>query len=114
MVTDIYQQMPETRLRSYFAVVGVVSATRPLAHEEVMKMSKKHPMVFVSHMPGDRWKVKSTDSTRADSIHERKSDAHERGRELAENKKAELVIQNREGKIVEKDSFGPDPRKSKG
>ncbi|MBP9890313.1 MAG: DUF2188 domain-containing protein [Planctomycetes bacterium] len=77
-------------------------------------MSKKNPMVFVSPTPDNKWKVKATDSSRADSIHEKKSDAHERGRELAENKKAELVIQKRDGTIGEKDSFGPDPRKIKG
>ena len=49
-----------------------------------------------------------------DSLHARKSDAVVRGRELAENKRTELVIKNEKGRIVEKDSHGNDPRRIKG
>jgi hypothetical protein len=52
-----------------------------------------------------------TDGTRrADTLHARKSDAVQRGRELAENKQAELVIKDERGRIVGKDSHGRDPR----
>ncbi|MBK8205330.1 MAG: DUF2188 domain-containing protein [Planctomycetes bacterium] len=71
-------------------------------------------MVFVSPTAPKQWKVKSTDSDRADSIHENKADAVERGRELSRNKQAELVIQKRNGQIGEKDSHGNDPRKTPG
>lgn len=71
-------------------------------------------MVFVSPMPSKQWKVKCADSIRADSIHETKADAVTRGRELSQNKKAELVIQKLDGKIGQKDSHGNDPRSIKG
>ena len=51
---------------------------------------------------------------RADSLHDRKSDAVKRGRELAANKQAELVIKDERGRIQSKDSHGHDPRRSKG
>jgi hypothetical protein len=42
-----------------------------------------------------------TDGTqRADSLHDRKSDALARGRELAGNKRTELVIKDQRGRIV--------------
>lgn len=65
-------------------------------------------------MPDKQWKVKSTESSRADSIHTSKSAAVSRGRELSRNKKAELVIQKLDGKIGQKDSYGNDPRNVRG
>jgi len=56
-----------------------------------------------------------TDGTqRADSLQDRKSDAVARGRDLAGNKKPELVIKDEGGRIVGKDSHGNDPRRIKG
>ena len=37
-----------------------------------------------------------------------------RGRELARNKEAELIIKDESGKIVGRDSHGNDPRRIKG
>jgi len=51
---------------------------------------------------------------RADSLHDRKSDALKRGRALAGTKHAELVIKDERGRIVGKDSHGNDPRRIKG
>jgi len=42
------------------------------------------------------------------------SNAVRRGRELAENKRTELVTKNETGRIAAKDSHGSDPRKIKG
>jgi hypothetical protein len=45
-------------------------------------------------------------------LHDRKSEAIRRGRELAENKHTELVIKDERGRIVEKKgSYGTDPRR---
>ncbi len=60
------------------------------------------------------WAVQTDGTQRADSLHDRKSDAVARGRELAENKKTELVIKNEDGRIAQKDSHGSDPRRTKG
>ena len=66
-------------------------------------------MVFVSPMPNKSWRVKS-----ADSIHEKKADAVDRARELSQNRRGEMVIQNLDGRISQKDSHGNDPRSIKG
>jgi hypothetical protein len=60
------------------------------------------------------WAVQTDGTSRADSLHELKANAVARGRELAENKRTELVIKNENGRIAEKASHGNDPRRSKG
>ncbi len=76
-------------------------------------MARK-PQVAVEPRPGGRWAVQTDGTKRADSLHDKKSEATTRGRELAENKKTELVIKNEKGQIVAKDSHGNDPRRIKG
>ena len=70
--------------------------------------------VSVEPRNNGRWAVQTDGTQRADSLHDRKSDAVARGRELAENKQAELVIKNELGRIAAKDSHGNDPRRSRG
>jgi hypothetical protein len=72
------------------------------------------PQVAVEPRPNGSWAVQTDGTTRADSLHDRKSDAVTRGRELATNKQTELVIKNEDGKIAQKNSYGNDPRRSKG
>ena len=76
-------------------------------------MARK-PQVAVEHRPDGRWAVQTDGTHRADSLHDRKSDATRRGRELAENKQTELVIKDEHGRIVGKDSHGRDPRRIPG
>ena len=76
-------------------------------------MARK-PQVAIEPRPDGRWAVQTDGTKRADSLHDRKTDANKRGVELAKNKETELVIKNEKGKIVEKNSYGPDPRKIKG
>lgn len=76
-------------------------------------MARK-PQVAVEPRPSGQWAVQTDGTQRADSLHDRKSDAVTRARELAENKKTELVIKNADGRIAQKDSHGNDPRSSKG
>ena len=70
--------------------------------------------VAVEPRPDGRWAVQTDGTHRADSLHERKSDALRRGRQLAESKRSELVIKNEAGRIVGKDSHGNDPRRIPG
>jgi len=70
--------------------------------------------VSVEPRADGRWAVQTDGTHRADSLHERKSDAITRGRELAENKQTELVIKDGTGRIGAKDSHGNDPRQIKG
>lgn len=76
--------------------------------------------VVVFRMPDEvfavdgRWAVQTVGTQRADSLHQRKSEALRRGRELAERKRTELVIKGENGRIVGKDSHGNDPRRIPG
>lgn len=72
-------------------------------------MARK-PQVAVEPRPGGRWAVQTDGTTRADSLHDRQSDAIKRARELAKNKETELVIKGENGRIRRKDSEGNDPR----
>jgi Uncharacterized protein conserved in bacteria (DUF2188) len=76
-------------------------------------MARK-PQVAVEPRKSGGWAVQTDGTSRADSLHDFKVDAVARGRELAENKKTELVIKNENGRIAEKASHGNDPRRSKG
>ena len=63
---------------------------------------------------GDDWKVHSANSHRAAAIVEDKSEAVSIGRQIAINNKAELIVQNRDGVIGYRNSFGNDPSKIPG
>jgi hypothetical protein len=76
-------------------------------------MARKQ-QVAVEPRPGGRWAVQTDGTQRADSLHDRKADAVARGRELAQNKRTELVIKSETGRIMAKDSHGNDPRRIKG
>ena len=74
-----------------------------------VSMARK-PQVAVEPRPGGRWAVQTDGTSRADSLHDRQSDAIKRARELAKNKETELVIKGEDGRIRQKDSHGNDPR----
>jgi len=76
-------------------------------------MARK-PQVSVEPRANGRWAVQTDGTKRADSLHDRKSDAIARARELASNKQAELVIKDEAGRVSTKDSHGNDPRRIKG
>ncbi|QJR15885.1 DUF2188 domain-containing protein [Usitatibacter palustris] len=66
--------------------------------------------VAVEPREGGRWAVQTDGTTRADSLHDRKTEAISRGKELAGNKRTELLIKNENGQISAKHSYGNDPR----
>jgi hypothetical protein len=74
----------------------------------------RKPQVSVEPRANGRWAVQTDGTMRATKLFDRKSDAIERGRELAGNKKAELVIKSQAGRIRGKDSRGADPRRIHG
>ena len=74
----------------------------------------RRAQVAVEPRADGRWAVQTDGTQRADSLHDRKSDAMKRGRELAGNKQTELVIKGENGRIVGKDSHGRDPRQIPG
>lgn len=61
-------------------------------------MARK-PQVAVEPRKGGRWAVQTDGTQRADSLHDRKSDALTRARELAKNKKTELVVKGEGGPV---------------
>ena len=74
----------------------------------------RNPQVAVEPRPDGRWAVQTDGTTRADSLHDRKTNAIHRGRELAENKQTELGIKGADGRIEQKNSHGNDPRRTPG
>jgi len=74
----------------------------------------RNPQVAVEPRSDGRWAVQTDKTQRADSLHDRKSDAISRGKELAANKQTELLIKNENGQIAAKHSYGNDPRSTKG
>ena len=60
-------------------------------------MLRKPQLVVEPRLDG-RWAVQTDTSQRADSLHDRKSEAVSRGRELAQNKRTELVIKGPDGR----------------
>jgi uncharacterized protein YdaT len=64
-------------------------------------MTRK-PQVAVEPRLNGQWAVQTDGTKRADSLHDRKTDAVARARELAGNKHTELVIKNQTGRIRRK------------
>lgn len=64
--------------------------------------------VWVSPSGGD-WRVHSAGTDRAAGIFDTKAEAVNRAREIAEHKHAELFVQNEDGKIGWRNSYGNDP-----
>lgn len=69
--------------------------------------------VFISPS-AEGWKVKTVGAERAAAILETKAEAVKKGIELAKNSQAELLVQNLNGTIGWRNSYGNDPRRSKG
>lgn len=69
--------------------------------------------VWVS--PSDKsWKVQSSNTERAAAIVDTKAEAVELARKIAINKEAELIVQNLNGEIAWRNSYGKDPFPPKG
>jgi len=69
-------------------------------------MAKKNQWVIKY---GNIWAVKGEGNTKVTKITKTQKEAIDVAREIAKNQKSELIIQNTEGKIRSKDSYGNDP-----
>lgn len=69
--------------------------------------------IFVSP-DGEDWKVKVVGNRKSSAVLETKAEAVERAKEIAQNQRLELLVQNLNGTIGWRNSYGNDPRKSKG
>ena len=70
--------------------------------------------VHVMPAPEGRWRVEVEGSTRAHSLHDTQAAATEAGRKVARNKKSELLVHGRTGRIQDRSTYGRDPVKTKG
>jgi len=69
--------------------------------------------IFVSP-DGEDWKVKVVGNQKASAICDTKAEAVERAKEIAQNQRLELLVQKLDGTIGWRNSYGNDPRKSRG
>lgn len=60
------------------------------------------------------WAVKGEGNYRITANIETKNEAIVKARRIAKNKKSELIIHNKDGKISERNSYGNDPYPPKG
>jgi hypothetical protein len=63
---------------------------------------------------GNKWAVMREGNERATSLHDTQAEAVKKGRETARRDKTEFFLHNQQGEIRERDSYGSDPRSSKG
>ena len=61
-----------------------------------------------------KWKNRAQGNTRPSNTHATKAEAQAAGRALAMKRKVEHVIKKKDGTIGAKNSYGGDPRKSRG
>jgi len=59
------------------------------------------------------WAVVGEGNSRATAVTRTQKEAADIARNIARNQKSEVIIQNREGKIRSKDSYGNDPNPPK-
>ena len=62
----------------------------------------------------DGWAVRGEGNSRDSSHHGTQQEAIDVAREIAQNQKSELFIQNQQGRIRERNSYGHDPYPPKG
>lgn len=59
------------------------------------------------------WSVQREGTSRAAGNFSTQKAAIDRGKQLAKNSRSELIVQNKQGQIRSKDSYGNDPRSIK-
>jgi len=62
----------------------------------------------------DGWAVKGEGNSKATKVTETQSQAIDAAREIAKNQQSELLIHRKDGTIRDRDSYGNDPKSSKG
>ena len=69
----------------------------------------RKPAVVTSPHPGGGWQNKVEGNQRASNISPTKAQAQAKGREMAIRRQTEHKIQNQQGRISERNSYGNDP-----
>jgi hypothetical protein len=73
---------------------------------------RKDTQHVVRHPEG--WAVKKSGASKATKIFDTQSEAFDFGREVAINQETELFLHGRNGQIRERNSYGNDPKSTKG
>jgi uncharacterized protein YdaT len=63
----------------------------------------------VTPHPDGGWQVKGAGNEKATKITDTQKEAIDAAREIAKHQKTEVVIHGTDGRIRDKDSYGPDP-----
>jgi hypothetical protein len=63
---------------------------------------------------GNKWAVMREGNQRATSLHHTQQLAVKKGREIARRDKTEFYLHNQQGEIRARDSYGSDPKSSRG
>ena len=69
---------------------------------------------WVVPTPDDRWAQRAEGAARATRVFDTQKEAIAAARETARNQESELIIQGQNGKIRQRDSYGPDPHPPQG
>lgn len=75
---------------------------------------RKSNSVHVTLTKNGQWAVKKAGNERASSLHATQQEAHDAAKVIAKKERLELVVHGKNGKIRIKNSFGNDPRGTKG
>jgi hypothetical protein len=74
-----------------------------------MAKKPKHPAVVTGPHPDGGWQNKVEGNHRASHVSATKAEAQAKGRAMAIDRRTEHKIQNKEGRITERNSYGNDP-----
>ena len=77
-------------------------------------MSKKKPAVVTGPHPGGGWQNKVEGNKRASNVSPTKAPAQAKGRDMAKKLQTEHKIQDKKGRISERQSYGNDPYPPRG
>ena len=88
-------------------LVGVQIFKLKIKNIKEIKMSKGKNQHVVPHKNG--WAVRGEKNKRNTRLTETKEEALKIARQIAKNQKSELIIKNKQGKIIDSDSYGNDP-----
>jgi hypothetical protein len=72
------------------------------------------PAIEVEPRPNGTWARQKQGSSRATSVHPTQAAAVKAGRVQARRERTELIVKGQDGRIQSRDTFGHDPRRSKG
>lgn len=72
------------------------------------------PNQHVTPHPDGGWQVKAAGASKATARTDTKAEAYDIGRQIAINQSSELFIHNAKGQFQDRNSYGNDPRSSKG